>query len=179
MKGRFRDPLSPNVRTEGNFQARFSLHKSIGFKNSIDLRRVFLCYVNISTRIFGDSVSCLGLYGGCMGRISHTNLRNRIDTPCLDLAGGVPKYSKIHCWSFPARPAQFYDFTWSSSQYARHRLGMYFASFCNRQWFRFALDEVMVLARYSRTAAACLFQDLGPPVQIIISKKCNNLPKDV
>jgi hypothetical protein len=27
----FVDPLSPNLRTEGNFQARFSQRKSIGF----------------------------------------------------------------------------------------------------------------------------------------------------
>ena len=35
-----------------------------GFRNSIDLRRVFLRYVNISTRIVDHSVSCPGLYGG-------------------------------------------------------------------------------------------------------------------
>jgi hypothetical protein len=35
----------------------------LGFKKPIDLRRVFLRYVNISTRIFGDTVSCPGLYG--------------------------------------------------------------------------------------------------------------------
>jgi hypothetical protein len=34
----------------------------------IDLRRVFLRYVNISTRIFGDSVSCPGLYGVLYGQ---------------------------------------------------------------------------------------------------------------
>jgi hypothetical protein len=32
--------------------------------NSIDLCRVFLRYVNISTRIFDGNVSCPGLYGG-------------------------------------------------------------------------------------------------------------------
>jgi hypothetical protein len=36
--------------------------------NSIDLRRVFLRYVNISIRIFGDSVSYPGLYGGLYGQ---------------------------------------------------------------------------------------------------------------
>ena len=46
--------------------------------NSIDLRRVFLRYVNISIRIFGDSVSCPGCMVGRMGRISHTNLKNRM-----------------------------------------------------------------------------------------------------
>ena len=40
----------------------------ISFKKPIDLRRVFLRYVNISIRIFGDSVSCLGLYGGLYGQ---------------------------------------------------------------------------------------------------------------
>ena len=36
--------------------------------HSIDLRRVFLRYVNISIRIFDGSVSCLGLYGGLYGQ---------------------------------------------------------------------------------------------------------------
>jgi hypothetical protein len=40
-----------------------------GLINSIDfIRRVFLRHVNISTRIFGDSVSCPVLYGGLYGR---------------------------------------------------------------------------------------------------------------
>jgi hypothetical protein len=34
------------------------------FKKPIDLRRVFLCYVNISIRIFDGNVSFPGLYGG-------------------------------------------------------------------------------------------------------------------
>ena len=36
--------------------------------HSIDLRRVFLRYINISICKFGDSVSCLGLYGGLYGQ---------------------------------------------------------------------------------------------------------------
>ena len=36
--------------------------------HSIDLRRVFLRYVNISTRIFDGNVSCPGLYGGLYGQ---------------------------------------------------------------------------------------------------------------
>ena len=36
--------------------------------HSIDLRRVFLRYINISMRKFGDSVSCLGLDGGLYGQ---------------------------------------------------------------------------------------------------------------
>jgi hypothetical protein len=36
--------------------------------NSIDSRRVFLRYVNISMCKFGDSVSCPGLYGGLYGQ---------------------------------------------------------------------------------------------------------------
>jgi hypothetical protein len=44
--------------------------------HSIDLRRVFLCYVNISMCKFEDSVSCPGQ--NCMGRISHINLKNRM-----------------------------------------------------------------------------------------------------
>jgi hypothetical protein len=38
------------------------------FQNSIDLRRVFLRYINISMCKFGDSVSCPGLYGGLYGQ---------------------------------------------------------------------------------------------------------------
>ena len=34
------------------------------FKKTIDLRRGFLCYVNISIRIFGDNGSFPGSYGG-------------------------------------------------------------------------------------------------------------------
>jgi hypothetical protein len=36
--------------------------------NSIDPRRVFLRYLNISTRIFDGNVSCPGLYGGSYGQ---------------------------------------------------------------------------------------------------------------
>ena len=68
MRSRFVDPLSPNLRAEGNFQARFFARKSIGLKKPIDLRRVFLRYVNISTRIFDGNVSCPGLYGGSYGQ---------------------------------------------------------------------------------------------------------------
>ena len=64
------DTLSPNLHTEGNYQVRFSRRtRSIGlFRNPIDLRRVFLCYINTSTCNFDDSVSCLGLYGGLYGQ---------------------------------------------------------------------------------------------------------------
>ena len=56
-----------------------------GFKNPIDLRRVFLCYVNISIRIFDHSVPFLGLYdSGLYGqnlpykfKNSYGDLRNR------------------------------------------------------------------------------------------------------
>jgi hypothetical protein len=36
--------------------------------HSIDFRRVFLCHVNISIRIFENSVSCPGLYDGLYGQ---------------------------------------------------------------------------------------------------------------
>jgi hypothetical protein len=36
--------------------------------HSIDLRRVFLHYMNILICKFGGSVSCLGLYGGLYGQ---------------------------------------------------------------------------------------------------------------
>jgi hypothetical protein len=80
------DPLSPNLCTEGNFQDRFLDVNRYSFRNSIDLlvRRVYLRYLNISTRIFGDSVSCLGLYGGLYGqnlpykfKKSYGDFRNR------------------------------------------------------------------------------------------------------
>ena len=52
--------------------------------HSIDLRRVFLRYVNMSMCKFGDSVSCLGLYGGLYGqnlpykfKKSYGDFRNR------------------------------------------------------------------------------------------------------
>ena len=52
--------------------------------HSIDLRRVFLRWVNISMCKFGDSVSCLGLYGGLYGqnlplkfKKSYGDFRNR------------------------------------------------------------------------------------------------------
>ena len=68
MKSRFCDPLSSNLRTEGNFQARFSRRKSIEFNKFYRLTSCFLRYVNSSIRIFGDSVSCPGLYGGLYGQ---------------------------------------------------------------------------------------------------------------
>ena len=68
MASRFVDPLSLNLRAEGNFQARFVDVSRSAFKKTIDLRRVFLRYVNIWTRIFGDNVSCPGLYGGLSGQ---------------------------------------------------------------------------------------------------------------
>ena len=40
----------------------------ISFKKPIDLRRVFLRYVNISMCKFDGSVSCPGLYGGLYGQ---------------------------------------------------------------------------------------------------------------
>jgi hypothetical protein len=82
----FNDPLPPNLRTEGNFQARFSRRKSIEFPKLYRLTSSFfaLLYVNISTRIFGDSVSCPGLYGGLYGqnlpykfKKSYCDFRNR------------------------------------------------------------------------------------------------------
>jgi hypothetical protein len=47
-----------------NIASSLPTHESIGFPELYrpSLRRVFLRYVNISTRIFGDSVSCMGLY---------------------------------------------------------------------------------------------------------------------
>ena len=39
-----------------------------GFRNPIELRRVFLRCVNISKRIFDDSVSYPRLYGGLYGQ---------------------------------------------------------------------------------------------------------------
>ena len=52
--------------------------------HSIDLRRVFLRYVNISIRIFDGSVSCPRLYGGLYGqnlpykfKKSYGDFRNR------------------------------------------------------------------------------------------------------
>jgi hypothetical protein len=41
MKGRFLDPLSPNLRTEGNFQARFFRRKSIVFNKLYRLTSSF------------------------------------------------------------------------------------------------------------------------------------------
>jgi hypothetical protein len=84
--GRFVDPLSPNLRVEGNFQAQFSRRKSIQCSTPYRVtyrvttlsgylvRRVFLRYVNISTRIFGDNVSCPGLYGGLYAWLYGQNL---------------------------------------------------------------------------------------------------------
>jgi hypothetical protein len=76
--GRFVDPLSPNLRTEGNFQARFSRRKSIQCSTLYRLTSSFLRYVNISTRIFEDSVSCLGLYGGLYGQNLPYKFKNRM-----------------------------------------------------------------------------------------------------
>jgi hypothetical protein len=71
MKG---DQLPSKMRAEGNFPAQFSRSKSRGFpkhysstKFSMDLLRVFLCYVNILIRIFDGNgpFPCLyGMYGG-------------------------------------------------------------------------------------------------------------------
>jgi hypothetical protein len=66
--------------------------------HSIDLRRVFLRYVNISMCKFGGSVSCPGLYGGLYGqnlpykfKKSYGDFRNRnfkqgLDRRVLQLA---------------------------------------------------------------------------------------------
>jgi hypothetical protein len=48
----------------------------------IDLRRAFLCYIYILIRIFDGNVHARGCTKfsmvGCMGRISHTNFKNRM-----------------------------------------------------------------------------------------------------
>jgi hypothetical protein len=46
--------------------------------HSIDLRRVFLHYLNILMCKFCTVCHAWGCMVGCMGRISHTNLKNRI-----------------------------------------------------------------------------------------------------
>ena len=45
---------------------------------AIELRRVFLCYVNILTRIFGHSMSFPGLYGGLYGQNLPYKFKNRM-----------------------------------------------------------------------------------------------------
>jgi hypothetical protein len=65
VASRFVDPLSPNLRTKGNFQARFSRRKPIRFPELY--RLASYVDVNILTRIYEDSVSCPGLYGGLHG----------------------------------------------------------------------------------------------------------------
>jgi hypothetical protein len=76
--------LSPNLRTEGHFQALFFDVNRYSLLNSIDLRRVFVRYLDIVIRIFGDSVSRPGLYGGLYGqnlpykfKNSYGDFRNR------------------------------------------------------------------------------------------------------
>ena len=49
MAGRFVDPLSPNLRAEGNFPARFSERKSIGFPKPYGLTSSFFVYVFLGT----------------------------------------------------------------------------------------------------------------------------------
>ena len=49
----------------------------ISFKKPIDLRRVFLRYVNISMCKFDGSVSCPGLYGGLYGQNLPYKFKNR------------------------------------------------------------------------------------------------------
>jgi hypothetical protein len=56
------------MRTEGNFQARFSRRNAIGFNKLYRLTSSFFRYINISIRIFDGNVSCPGLYGGLYGQ---------------------------------------------------------------------------------------------------------------
>jgi hypothetical protein len=72
----FVDQLYPNLRTEGNFQARFSRRKSIEFNKLYRLTSSFLRYVNISMCKFDGSVSCPGLYGGLYGQNLLYNFKN-------------------------------------------------------------------------------------------------------
>jgi hypothetical protein len=80
MKG---DPLShalsPQLRMEGNFPVRFFRRKSIGFQTPYRLTSsFFLRYVRgISTIIFNTTGHSRACMVGFMGRISHTNLKNR------------------------------------------------------------------------------------------------------
>jgi hypothetical protein len=56
------------MRKEKNFPGPVFRLKSIEFPKPYRPTSSFLCYVNISTRIFGGSVSCPGLYGGLYGQ---------------------------------------------------------------------------------------------------------------
>ena len=69
------DPLSPNLRTEGNSRTGFLDVNRYSFRNSIDLRRVFLRYVNILTSIFGDSVSTV-MPGVVLTKFEESNSRS-------------------------------------------------------------------------------------------------------
>ena len=80
----FVDPLSPNLHTEGNFQVRFSIRKSIQCSTLYRLTSSFFALRKYLDTHFWGQVSCMGLYGGLYGqnlpykfKKSYGDLRNR------------------------------------------------------------------------------------------------------
>jgi hypothetical protein len=75
----FVDPLPSKMRTEGNFPARFFRRKSIQCSTLYRLTSSFFALLNLFRHAFLMAVChARGGMVGCMGRISHTNLKNRM-----------------------------------------------------------------------------------------------------
>ena len=79
------------------------------FRNPIDLRRVFLHYVNISMCKFDDSVSCPGLYGGLYGQ----NLPYKFKNSYGDLQNC--NFEKSHRTTGPRSDLRPDSWSWANS----------------------------------------------------------------
>jgi hypothetical protein len=82
-----------------------------GLINSIDLRRVFLRYINISTCKSRDSVSCLGLYGGLYGQ----NLPYKFKNSYGDFCNRTFEKSHIHRTTGPRSDLRPDSWSWANS----------------------------------------------------------------